>query len=377
MSTLQDLKLVKGERWRISAHVRGLIRSGRMGRGDRLPSYHQLCADVGVSYVTAKRAMDDLEAEGLIARINGKGCFVRRALAPTGRALKTVGIVHTASAAHLFSYRYLREIMQGIGDAPGRPDIQIYSMRGEGFVTAAQLADRHVDGVILLGVESDAFVEEFATWGVPGVLVDQVSEKGELDCVACNNETAARRAVQRLVELGHRHIRYVAGDPRRIVQVGASRSLLLRSSDRIERRDVAVQALASIPGLRWDEHSLANDRDQTLVYGTALRWQQESERPTAFLTDSEFLAADLARELSALGIAVPGDVSIAAIACAGEAKADGKELTGNRVDFTGMGRKAVEVLRRRCEEPAEAPTPKVYRVGSEWVEGSSTREARA
>lgn len=317
------------------------------------------------------RGMDILVAEGTVRRQRAQGCFVNREISRQGRALKTVGIVHTASPAHLFSQRYLQELMQGIGDAPVHRDIQIYCMRGEGFVTAAQLADRHVDGVILLGVESDAFVEEFATWGVPGVLVDQVSEKVLLDCVACDNEAAARRAVQRLVELGHRHIRYVAGDPRHIVQVGTSRSLLLRSSDRVERRDGAVRALSAIPGLRWDEHSLVRADDQTLLYGTASRWQQESVRPTAFLVDSESLAADLARELAAMGIAVPGDVSIAAIARAGEAKVGDKELTGNRMDFTGMGRKAVELLRRRCEEPAAATAPRVYRVGSEWVEGST------
>jgi LacI family transcriptional regulator len=378
---LEDTDLTVSEQ--VSAHIIRLIASRGLKRGAALPSYRELERELGVGRMTVKAALDALDTQGIIRRQRARGCYVNREMSTQGKALKTVGIVHTASTEHLFSNRYLREIMQGIGAAPVAAgvspadptrhslDIQIYSMRGEGFVTAAQLADRQVDGVILLGMESDAFVEEVATWGVPGVLVDQVAERVELDCVACDNATAAHRAVQRLVELGHRHIRYVAGDPRRIVQVGASRSLLLRSSDRIERRDVAVQALASIPGLRWDELILANAADRTLVYGTATRWQQESERPTAFLTDNELLAAALERDLSALGIAVPGDVSIAAIACAGEAKVGDKELTGNRVDFTGMGRKAVEVLRRRCEEPAKAPAPQVYRVGSEWVEGST------
>jgi len=353
----------------IADHIKALIASHGLKRHARLPSYRQLAVELDVAVSSAMRGVDLLVEQGIVRRQRARGCYVNREMSAQGRTLKTVGIISTASHAHLFSTHYLQQIMCGIGDGPIHLDVQIYNMRGDGFVTAPQLADRHVDGVILLGVESDAFVEEVATWGVPGVLVDQVAERVELDCVACDNATAAHRAVQRLVELGHRHIRYVAGDPRRIVQVGASRSLLLRSSDRIERRDVAVQALASIPGLRWDEHILANAADRTLVYGTAASWQQESERPTAFLTDNEFLAAALERDLSALGIAVPGDVSIAAIACAGEAKAGDKELTGNRVDFTGMGRKAVEVLRRRCEEPAKAPAPKVYRVGSEWVEG--------
>jgi DNA-binding LacI/PurR family transcriptional regulator len=348
-----------------------LITSRGLKRGAQLPSYRDLERELGVGRMTVKAALDTLEARGVIRRQRARGCYVNREVCRQGRALKTVGIVYTASPAHLFAHPYLQELMQGISDAPGHQDIQIYCMRESGFVTASQLADRQVDGVVLLGVESDAFVEEFATWGVPGVLVDQVTERVELDCVACDNAPAGHRAVERLVEQGHRHIRYVAGDPRRIVQVGASRSLLLRSSDSVERRDEAMQALSAIPGLRWDEHILADTADQTLVYGLASLWQQESERPTAFLTDSDLQAAALVRELSALGLAVPADVSIAAIACAGGTGGDGGKFTGNRFDFVGMGRKAVELLRRRCEQPESAPAPRVYRVGSEWVEGGT------
>jgi hypothetical protein len=41
-----------------------------------------------------------------------------------------------------------------------------------------------------------------------------------------------------------------------------------------------------------------------------------------------------------------------------------------------MGRKAVELLRRRCERPDEAVPPAVYRVGFKWIEGC-TCAARA
>jgi DNA-binding LacI/PurR family transcriptional regulator len=308
-------------------------------------------------------------------RINGKGCFVRCALAPTGRPLKTVGIIHTSSYPHLLTQQYMREIMQGIGDGPGL-DIQVYSMRGDGFVTAPQLADRHVDGVILLGLESEAFVEEFATWGVPGVLVDQVSEKALVDCVACDNEAAAQRAVEHLSRLGHRQIRYVAYDARRLAQVGVSRTLLMQSSDRIERREAAVRALTAVPGMRWDEDILAIHEDQGLIRGIVKRWQAESERATAFLGEGEQIGVALMRELTAQGVKVPEEVSVCVVARTRSAETNGT-ATGCGFDFVKMGRKAVQLLRRRCEEPATALAPKVYRIAPEWVEGSSVRGARA
>ena len=357
----------------IADHIKALIASHGLKRHARLPSYRQLAVELDVAVSSAMRGVDLLVEQGIVRRQRARGCYVNREMSAQGRPLKTVGIIYTASHAHLFSMPYLQQIMCGIGDGPFHLDVQIYNMRGDGFVTAPQLADRHVDGVILLGLESDAFVEEFATWGLPGVLVDQVSEKGLLDCVACDNEAAAQRAVEHLSGLGHRHIRYVAHDVRRLIQVGVSRTLLLQSSDRIERREAAARALSAIPGMRWDEDIMIHD---VLIGNIVARWQAESERATAFLAESEQTGVELMREMTARGVKVPEAVSVCVMARTRSAETNGT-ATGCGFDFVKMGRKAVEVLRQRCEQPGKAPAPKVYRIGFEWMEGGSTREACA
>ena len=43
---------------------------------DKLPSEAELAADYGVSRVTLRQAMGQLEQEGIIARFQGKGAFV-------------------------------------------------------------------------------------------------------------------------------------------------------------------------------------------------------------------------------------------------------------------------------------------------------------
>jgi DNA-binding LacI/PurR family transcriptional regulator len=359
----------------VARHVRKMISSKTLKRGEPLPSYRELASEMGVAVRTAMRGMDLLVEQGIVRRQKARGCYVNRELSAQGRSLKTVGIIHTASYSFLLSQPYLRQIMQGIGDGQGHLDVQIFAMRKEGFVSAARLGDRQVDGVILLGVESDAFVEEFSTWGVPGVLVDQVSEKLYMDCVACDNEAAARDAVQRLVGLGHRHIRYVGHDARRITQVGRSRSLMLRSSDRLERRAATVSALTAMAGVQWEEDILS-DGHPMLIYDIVTDWQKATERPTVFLAEDEPLGRDLIREFTEHGVKVPEDVSVCVLAQPRISEADGT-LTGCGFDFVAMGRTAAEVLRKRCEEPATAGEPGVHRIGCEWMEGSSTREARA
>ena len=42
---------------RVIEHVREAIRAGKLKRGDLLPSYHDLRAELDVSYMTVKTAM--------------------------------------------------------------------------------------------------------------------------------------------------------------------------------------------------------------------------------------------------------------------------------------------------------------------------------
>lgn len=60
----------------ISSQVRAQILSGALETGERLPSIRALADGLGVSVITTKRAYSDLEAEGLVETVQGKGCFV-------------------------------------------------------------------------------------------------------------------------------------------------------------------------------------------------------------------------------------------------------------------------------------------------------------
>ena len=60
----------------ISSQVRAQILSGALEARERLPSIRALADGLGVSVITTKRAYSDLEGEGLVETVQGKGCFV-------------------------------------------------------------------------------------------------------------------------------------------------------------------------------------------------------------------------------------------------------------------------------------------------------------
>ena len=60
----------------IYTQIRGQILSGALEPGQALPSIRALAKDLRVSVITTKRAYDELEKEGYINTVPGKGCYV-------------------------------------------------------------------------------------------------------------------------------------------------------------------------------------------------------------------------------------------------------------------------------------------------------------
>ena len=52
------------------------ILQGELSEGEMLPSIRSLAKDLRISVITTSRAYNDLEQEGFIATVQGKGCYV-------------------------------------------------------------------------------------------------------------------------------------------------------------------------------------------------------------------------------------------------------------------------------------------------------------
>ena len=59
----------------ISDQVKSQILSGTLAEGDALPSMRLLAKELHISVITTKRAYEELEREGYITSVPGKGSF--------------------------------------------------------------------------------------------------------------------------------------------------------------------------------------------------------------------------------------------------------------------------------------------------------------
>lgn len=60
----------------IYTQIKSQIISGDLQENEALPSIRNLAKDLRISVITTKRAYDELEREGFLYTIPGKGCFV-------------------------------------------------------------------------------------------------------------------------------------------------------------------------------------------------------------------------------------------------------------------------------------------------------------
>lgn len=79
--------------------VKALILEGKLKEGDALPSMRTLATQLRISFMTTKRAYEELEHDGFIESYTGKGSFVK------------------AQNMELFREEYLKSIESSLMDA--------------------------------------------------------------------------------------------------------------------------------------------------------------------------------------------------------------------------------------------------------------------
>ena len=63
----------------ITDQIKTMIRKGELKENDNLPSVRTLSKELKISALTVKKAYDNLEAEGFVVTVHGKGTYIAAA----------------------------------------------------------------------------------------------------------------------------------------------------------------------------------------------------------------------------------------------------------------------------------------------------------
>ena len=91
----------------VRAHIAGLIASGRLAAGTRLPTVRQLAVDLELAANTAARVYRELESDGLVVTHGRRGTFVHSTVTELGSASDVATRARAAAGEYTTTARQL------------------------------------------------------------------------------------------------------------------------------------------------------------------------------------------------------------------------------------------------------------------------------
>lgn len=104
----------------ITEQMKALIASGQLSAGTLLPSIRSLSKTLEVSVITTRRAYQNLESEGFIRIVQGKGTYVAEVERTLKQRVKVSAVKQAFENAidialrHDYSYEQMEELFQKI-----------------------------------------------------------------------------------------------------------------------------------------------------------------------------------------------------------------------------------------------------------------------
>lgn len=274
------------------------------------PSIKQVATLAGVSIATVSRLLNNpgtvsaetaQKIQSSIAQLGFRPNFTGRNL--RSGSSRTVGVVVPTLANTVFA-----QCLQGIELAARALDYSVmfttteYQPANESAAVELLLGHR-VDGIILTVADAsaNATLDLLEREQIPFVLTyNQLPDAGAgaavRASVSVDNRAAACDAVSYLASCGHRRIRMLSG------RFDASDRALQRYLGYLDAMTLA--GLDPMPPIEIERHTLTAAADyQQMLAEPALR-------PTALFCSNDLLAMSAMRDLRALGLRVPHDMSV-------------------------------------------------------------------
>lgn len=346
---------------RVLSGLRQLLKSGVLGPGEAFLTDSEAVERYGVSRITVRRAFSQLEADGLIERIPGKGTFVRGAeegrrglIVYIGASIGSVGIepILVKGVDDTMSERGYNLVTCHLNHSPERARAylrHIGRMGADGVVFTPMLAE-HAANVEVLDYLRERHI--------PFVLVDRPMPEAPTGsgCVHPDHYEGGRLAGEHLADLGHDRIAYLGITPPD--RCGALSLRIKGFQDALRERGIAiVQPFFDITR-------------PTEVPVALCKWRQESDPPTAVFLENDLLFPPLAEAASSLGVSIPGDLSVVGFDDLPQSQV-GRAITTVNVPLYNEGQLAASLLMDMIEGKP-APNREILLPVALAIRGSTT-----
>lgn len=329
--------------------------------GQQLPTELELADQFGVSRITSKNALNQLESEGLVYRKQGKGTFVS-ASAPkiyTQSMNKVIAMVfpfETANNSSGFVMSYVNGAMSYL--APRGYYISIHCTEWNydvernilkslpasgvgGIIYSPESSTKHIDLLNLLCLDK-----------YPIVTIDKYYEGMQLSSVTSDNFNGQYKLTEELIKMGHRKMTYLTCE-----DIEDKTSLRDRYFGYCKAmKDYGIQIDRDISLI--DYHSVDSEEERIKFLEKEIDYLLK-RGVTAILVENDLEAIKLEKVILNMGLSVPKDISIAGFDDLDWLEHLELKLTTVRQNNFEIGRRAAEIIVKMIEEEYEYVVEKV------------------
>ena len=284
------------------------ILNGSLPAGVKLPTEVELSKSHQLSRGTVRLALSNLENEGLLERVQGRGTFVRNIISnpePTvSNRGKRIGLVLNRPLTSQINL----EILVGVEQATKSRGYQLTfayceENQEQQLQDITRMLDDQVAGLVIFPVSSqqdDKSIELLRSKNVPFVLVDRYFPHIDCDYVIADNEGGAYRATQHLLILGHRHIGFGINNVENL-QTTSVRSRWEGYRRALEDYQLPYDERLIFQQPKPDEGSMQTEFEKFL---------SQPNRPSAIFALNDNLALELLQTSQRAGIRVPEELAL-------------------------------------------------------------------
>ncbi len=216
------------------------------------------------------------------------------------------------------------------------------------------LLERRVDGMVFIcaevtDVRSDhGHYQQLIERGARLVFVNGSSESLDVTSVGVDERAAGRIATEHLLELGHRRVGFVAGDP-----------YASPTREKLVGREEAMRAVGLDPS-GYVAHGPFTVTGGRLVLRQLMEAHAD-EPPTAVICSNDLMAIGVLQEAAVVGLRVPEDLSVVGFDGIEAAEWTQPVLTTIEQPIDVIAKTAIAALNTQIEEPDQALANYVFR----------------
>ncbi|MBA2872698.1 LacI family transcriptional regulator [Anoxybacillus calidus] len=215
---------------------------------------------------------------------------------------KTIGLLVSGLKRESSKDNFTFEVLAGVNQYVGETDYDmiLFSTNStkQREKTYTQLCrERRVDGAILQGIRiDDPYLQEVVESDIPCVLIDIPIESETVGYVTTDNVLGAKKAVQHLIDIGHKNIAMVNGYEFAFV-----------SQKRLEGyRQALLEA-----NLPFCTHWVVDGKfEEEIAEEKALKLLKQYPEITAFFCASDLMALGVINAVKKLDKSVPEDIAV-------------------------------------------------------------------